>query len=71
MKIYFDKQNIRLIYVRKTTASNFQDAHWNHWNMESFKDNLKNRKNDRFLKTFSKYIPNIHIIELDIINIKR
>ena len=55
MKILYDKENRRLVYIGESATPEF----WNsHWDAESFKEMIERGKNNRFvLKTLNKYIP--------------
>jgi hypothetical protein len=55
MRIYYDKENRRLVYIGESATPKF----WNsHWDAENFKEAIERGKNNRFvLKTLNKYVP--------------
>ena len=55
MKMYYDKENRRLVYIGESATTDFWDRHWN---MENYREMIERGKNNRFvLKTLEKYIP--------------
>ena len=55
MKVYYDKENRRLIYIEEEATLEF----WNkHWDTKDFKEIIERGKNNRFvLRTLRKYLP--------------
>ena len=55
MKVYYDKEARRLVYIGESATPDFWDRHWD---TESFRKSIERGKDDRFiLKTLRKYIP--------------
>ncbi len=55
MKVYYDKENRRLVYIGESATPDFWAGHWE---VENFRASIERGKNDKFaLKTLRKYIP--------------
>lgn len=54
MKVYYDKENRRLVYIGERATPDF----WaKHWDSENFKESIKRGKENRFaLKILDRYI---------------
>ena len=54
MKVYYDKENRRLVYIGESATPDFWDSHWD---AENFRESIEGGKNNRFvLKTLNRYI---------------
>jgi len=55
MKIYYDRENNRLVYIGESTSPDFWDSHWD---VENLREKIIKGKKSRFvLRTLQKYIP--------------
>lgn len=55
MKIYYDKENRRLVYIGGSATPDFWDKHWD---VENFKQSIERGKENRLvLKILNKYVP--------------
>lgn len=63
MKVYYDKENRRLVYIGESATPDF----WgDHWDTENFRGMIERGKNNRFiLRTLGKYLPdkNVNVLE--------
>lgn len=55
MKVYYDKEKRRLVYIGESATPDFWERHWD---TESFKEIIEGGKDNKFvLRTLDRYIP--------------